>query len=309
MIQLPQLHESLLIANERLVDRARRRARLFRTGMLSSVAALSIGGVAVAGQAIWGPLLGREDGNRPTASQTPVPNEERSLLGVLRREQVPADRGAAARGALAAATRRYRGIRLADVRLLASEANGTTLVLVPVAGLTGETQFAARPDDALCVATGQDGRAVSATCFSAEDVRRGRATGGTDGTDGTAWGLVPDGVVAVDVGLRGGETRRERVAENAFTTLASRVDPARRDVTWIASGGGTVLPDGGEPMLLGSFGAAAPPAIRPGFRDCGADRGGIVPKDVACGDEARRYTPPPGEDGSGLDPGPRREEP
>lgn len=302
MIQLPQLHESLLIANERLVDRARRRARLFRTGMISSVAALSIGGVAVAGQALWGPLLGREDGNRPIASQTPVPAEQRSLLGALRRDQTPADRGAAARDALTAATRRYRGIRLADVRLLASDSAGTTLLLVPVAGLTAETRYAARPDDALCVAAGRDGVPVSATCFSLDDVRRGRATGGVGG-DG--WGIVPDGVDAVEVSVDGGGTRRVPVADNAFTTAGPQVDAGRRDVTWIGDGGQPVVPEGGGRMVLGIDERAAPSAIRPDFRDCGPGRGGVVPKDVACGAEARRWRPAPGEDGSGLDPGPR----
>lgn len=305
MIQLPQLHESLLIANERLVDRARRRARLFRTGMLSSVAALSIGGVAVAGQALWGPILGHEDGNRPTASQTPVPAEQRALLGVLQREQTAADRGPAARGALAAATRRYRGIRVADVRVLRGDATDVTLVLVPVAGLTAETRYAARPDDALCVASGLDGRPESSTCFSADDVRRGRATGSAGSAGTEAWGIVPDSVAAVAVPTPDGGSRRVAVADNAFRIDAAQADPERLDVTWIGTDGATVRPEGGRPMTLRTLAGLARSPARPGSHDCGPDRGGVVPQDVACGADARRYTPPPAQDGSGADPGAR----
>lgn len=299
MIQLPQLHESLLIANERLVDRARRRARLFRTGMLSSVAAVSIGGAAVAGQALWGPVLGHEDGNRPTATGSPVPAEQRSLLGVLRRDQTATDRGAAARAALAAATREYRGVRLGDVRLMREGRDGDTLVLIPVAGLaaTGRPGTSSR-DDALCVATGRNGDVSSLSCFSAQDVRAGRAVGLAD-LD--TWGVVPDGVTAAVARTPGGGEQRVAVTDNAFSLPASRVDPEHREATWIGEDGRTIETAGGTRMTL-VVNQGVPGSIRPGFRDCGADRGGIVPTDVACGAEAERWRPAPGEDGSGLVP-------
>lgn len=299
-MQLPQLHESLLIANERLVDRARRRARLFRMGALSSVAAVSVGGAAVAGQALWGPVLGHEDGNRPSASATPVPTEQRSLLGVLRREQTPADRGAAARGALAATTRQYRGVRLADVRLLHEEAAGEALVLIPVAGLAAVPGVTSGGADVLCLATGRRGDASTSTCHSADDLRHGRVTGVVGDA---AWGVVPDGVVAVAVRLADGERREVPVVDNAFTTTGEALDPRRRDALWLGPNGREILPEGAQPMRLPLV--ESPGAIRPGYRDCGPAEGGVVPRSVACGEDARRWTPPVGEDGSGRDPGAR----
>lgn len=291
MIQLPQLHESLLIANERLVDRARRRARLFRTGMLSSMAAVSIGGAAVAGQALWGPVLGREDGNRPTASQTPVPAEQRGTLGALRRDQTAADRGAAARLALAAATRQYRGVRLADVRLLRDGGRDSSLVLVPVAGLDPVAGSSAGGSDVLCVAVTDRGEAAAARCYTDTDVRAGRVTGAIGDE---LWGVVPDDVASVVVpeGRSGGRT--VRVDQNAFTVRASSVPQDRQTVTWRRDDGTEVIPEGGAPMLLFPSEAESAP-LPPGYRDCGADEGGVVPRSVECGAEALKWVPPKGE--------------
>ena len=46
MIQLPQLQESLLLANDRLVDRARRRARRATRSAGSGIAAASFASAA-----------------------------------------------------------------------------------------------------------------------------------------------------------------------------------------------------------------------------------------------------------------------
>lgn len=292
MIQLPQLHESLLLANERLVDRARRRARLFRTGMLSSVAAVSIGGAAVAGQALWGPVLGREDGNRPTASGTPVPAEQRDLLGVLRRDQTAADRGATAREALAAATRRYRGVRLADVRLLrAGSGSVPSLLLVPVADLEPVAGAGAGGKDALCVVSSTGGEEAGVQCHSVADLEAGRVTGGVGGQ---VWGVVPDAVSTVVVADRSGRDRTIAVEGNAFTLQASTVPPGRAAVVWHGADGRTIAPVGGAPMTLPEIPSTADP-LPPGYRDCGPAEGGVVPRSVACGADARKWVPRRGE--------------
>jgi hypothetical protein len=289
MIQLPQLQESLLIANERLVDRARRRARLFRTGLMTSAAVVSIGGAAAAGTALWGPVLGHEDGNRPTASATPVPTQQAALLGALRRDQAPADRGAAPREALGLAAKRYVGVRLDAVRLLHRDTRGSALVLVPVArlgsrqaGATGVTK------DALCVYAQVPGDAGALSCFTSTDVREGAATGSLGDL---TWGLVPDGVSRVVASGRGGRELELRVAENAFTVPTSTVDPARPDVAWFDTGGATVTPPSG-PMRLQAPVAPAGSRIAPGFHDCGPNAGDVVPESVACGADSRNWAPP-----------------
>lgn len=248
MIQLPQLQESLLLANDRLVDRARRRARRFRLGLMTSAAVVSVGGAAVAGTALWGPVLGFEDGNRPTVSPTPAPAAQQAVLGVLARDQTPADRGAVAREALATLSREYVGIRTASVRVLLQEAAGPALVLVPVARL--EAVAPGTPPaavDAACLYARAAPRSSAVSCFGTGEVAAGRATGSVDDL---VWGVVPDGVAAVAVSTRAGGTETRPVTANAFSFRTGAVDPDRRTVQWLDAQGGEVTPTGGAPMTL-----------------------------------------------------------
>lgn len=289
MIQLPQLHESLLIANERLVDRARRRARLFRTGLISSAAVLSIGGAATAGLALWNPILGHEDGNRPSISSSPVPVSQSATLGVLRREQTAADRGLMAQEALAAATRRYVGVRLSGVRVIVGDGAGTGLALVPVDRLRPRsTAGPTVTDDALCVFGRTAATDFELRCFSTTDVREGRATGSVGAR---SWGLVPDGVAQISVPSAGSEPQVLPVRDNAFTAATSTIDPRDRSVTWLDDRGRTITPAGGTAMNL-PVRSAVRTTVPDGFHDCGSDRGDVVPDAIACGPEAERYVPP-----------------
>ncbi|MEV4421077.1 hypothetical protein AB0L40_14005 [Patulibacter sp. NPDC049589] len=292
MIQLPQLQESLLIANERLVDRARRRARLFRTGLVTSAAVVSIGGAAVAGIAIWSPQLGHEDGNRPSLGGTPVPADQRAALGVLRREQVAADRSAVAQRALVSFTRQYQGIRPDAVRVVHRIGATDGIALVSVADLEQRAGDARTPAarDALCAYTATGADAQNAACFSLADVRQGRAT---QRLGDLSWGLVPDGVASVVVHRRDGSPSRIPVASNVFTTDGTTIDPARPEVEWLGADGAAIEPAGGARMTL-PVGQDAPAEALKGFHDCGAD-GGIVPEDVACGADARRWRPKAGQ--------------
>ncbi|WP_157260531.1 hypothetical protein [Patulibacter minatonensis] len=247
MIQLPQLQESLLIANERLVDRARRRARLFRTGLMTSAAVVSVGGVAAAGIALWDPPLGHEDGNRPSLSSTPVPAEQRAVLGVLRREQTAADRTAVARRALTVLTRPYQGIRLDALRVVVQGPGDDGIVLASVADLQPRTVVpATAAKDALCVylATGPDS---STKCFGLTDVRRGTATGRTGDL---VWVLLPDGVARVVVHEPGGADREVPVTSNVLALDAGEVDPRASDLRWLAQDGSDVTPNGALPLLV-----------------------------------------------------------
>jgi hypothetical protein len=249
MIQLPQLQESLLLANDRLVDRARRRARRFRLGLMTSAAVVSVGGAAVAGTALWGPVLGFEDGNRPTASSTPAPAPQQALLGVLRRDPTTADRGANPRDVLTKLSKQYVGVRVSDVRLLRDSPDGSALVLVPVAETRRE---GATPQpvqqDGLCVFAREAFRSENEACFSTDELRRGAATGGIGRL---VWALVPDGVARVVVHVRTGDgTTVIDAAKNAFTFDATKIDPAHPDVIWLDGEGREVTPHGGARMRL-----------------------------------------------------------
>lgn len=291
MIQLPQLQESLLIANERLVDRARRRARLFRTGLMTSAAVVSIGGAAAAGTALWG-TLGYEDGNRPTASATPVPAGQSAVLSVLRRAQTQDDRGPAARQALATAAKRYAGIRLDEVRLLHRDATGGALVLVPTVRVGGRAGTSApATKDALCVSAQVTGEDAALSCFTTAEVRRGAGSGSLGVL---SWGLVPDGVARVVLHGRTGEDVRIPVTDNAFTVPTDDVDPDDLVVAWYDRTGAVVTPPGG-PMRLEAPTVAIGSRVAPGFHDCGAD-GGVVPERVSCGPASRAWAPPPERD-------------
>jgi hypothetical protein len=289
MIQLPQLQESLLIANDRLVDRARRRARLFRMGMLSSAAVISVGGAAVAGQELWGPVLGSEDGNRPSASSTPVPAGQAALIGALRREQTPIDRGAVARRALASATSRYVGVRLDAVRVVLRTAGGGGIAVIPVADLRPANGRVGPGDDVLCVSTVLGGGAgeLAVNCFGTDDVRAGRATGALGSL---VWGLVPDGVRRVTVPGSDGRPLEVLVRDNVFSLPAAQVGGPEPAVTWLDDADRTVVPDGGAPMLLRLAPSGGGP-VPDGFHDCGTADGGIVPETVRCGAPSRRWEP------------------
>lgn len=297
MIQLPQLHESLLIANERLVDRARRRARLFRTGLLTSAAVVSIGGAAAAGLAIWDPPLGHDGGGRPSVSATPLPAEQQALLSVFRRDQTAADRGAVAQRALLAFSKEYRGVRLAAVRSIYADGAGTGIVLIPVADLQARAApTATARADALCAFASSDERGVvtdGLTCFGSDDVRAGRVS---YGLGDLLWALVPDAVSRVVYHGTDGEDHVLPVRRSAVTVRAGAVAPERPEVEWLDADGRTLTPAGGEAMRM-SPGRAASAASTSGFHDCGPDDGNVVPTDVPCGPAARRWVP---EDGQGV---------
>jgi hypothetical protein len=295
MIQLPQLQESLLLANDRLVARSRRRAQRFRLGLMTSAAVVSLGGAAVAGVAIWGPELGREDGNRPTASASPVPQAQSDTLGVLARDQTAADRGAVARAALAAASRRYVGIRLDAVRVLYRPTPTTGIALVPVADLRARPGAAPGPiGDALCVHTQEAADDFDVRCVTVADVREGQAVG-IVGDRG--WGLVPDGVARASVAGAGGRETEVPVRSNLLTVPSSAYRGGSGVVEWLDADGRTIVPEGGAPMTLPEV-VASSAAVPPGYHDCGAGRGRVVPEEIECGPPAvrwgERFGPRPG---------------
>ena len=287
MIQLPQLQESLLLANDRLVERAQRRAKRFRLGLFTSVAVVGASGVAVGAGALWGPVLGHEDGNRPTPSATPAPSAQAELLSVLRRPQTNADRGPAAQAALRSADRRYGGLRTSTVRLVGSGPQASSFVLVSVERLEpradeASAAGAAAQSDALCLYVVRGTTPEGSRCVSVAGLEQGLATASVGRA---AVGVVPDGVSVVRVRLRAGGTRDVAVRDNAFTLDPSAVSPTAPFAQWIGTDG---------KALRGSttLGVIGEPGAVPGWHLCGTR---TVPADVPCGPAARRWRPAPGQ--------------
>lgn len=295
---LPQLQEALVVASDQMVARQRRRTQRFRLGLMTSAAVVTLGGGAVASQSLWAPLLGWEDGNRPTATDEPAPAEQRAVLGVLRRDQVAADRSGTSQAALRLLVRRYEGVRVADVRVLTPADGGTPTVLVPVAKVGDRPVVPDRPvAQALCVHTGPGPAAdpsvplmSSRQCFTTTTVRQSRAV---FTFDVGLRGLVPDGVARVRFEGPGHRPYEAVVRDNLFVASLDVVSQGDR-LTWLDARGALVpFADGATGRVVDEV--PARPVLPARFHDCGRAAGGVVPKRIACGAEAKRYIPADGE--------------
>lgn len=296
---LPQLQEALVVASDQMVARRRRRTQRFRLGLMTSAAVVTLGGGAVASQTLWAPLLGWEDGNRPSVSHEPAPAAQADRLGVLRREQTAADRGPAARTALTSMSRRYVGVRVSAVRVIA-DGRGASSVLVPVttakgttAGVAAKSRLAAQTrDDALCLHVVYDDAAAGGAlrCFTTADL----AQGGAMVLSGeTIRGVTPDGVARVRFSGARGVLRDVPVRDNLFVTSFADVEGATR-LSWVAADG--------RPVPLARGAASHPvtiPVVAPelprNVHDCGKALGGVVPRTIPCGPRSRRYVPEVGD--------------
>ena len=159
-------------------------------------------GTAVAALALWTPVLGdsRFGEAPPTVSASAPPQDQLSALGVLRREQSPADRsGALASGALRAINASTSGVRTNYIRVLAGGSTG--FVLVPVAERRPSLASPTAIPDALCLYAVQSG-AFAVNCYTLAQVRAGTAR---NIAFGQVFGLAPDGVSAVTIAAGGVE--------------------------------------------------------------------------------------------------------
>jgi hypothetical protein len=224
-----------------------------RRGIAAIAVAMLVAGPALAATQPWSPLLGSPDlHSQPKATAAPPPREQLDALGVLRREQTDADRGAVAQNAL-----RYFGktaveIRTPYVRLLGSTAAGTASVLVPAkhwdpAGESGPSPAAL--EDPLCVFTPDlNGDGGGKACFKLADIAGGRATGSMGGI---YWGLVPDGVASIHAVYADAKVVTVPVVDNYY---ALRQRGESRDISWIGRDG----------TVLRTAGARAPSVSMPG---------------------------------------------
>jgi hypothetical protein len=289
MIQLPQLQEALLVASDGMVARSRRRAQRFRLGLMTTVAVAGIGGGAVASQSIWGPVVGLDAARRPSVSSAPAPPSQQALLSVLRRPQTAADRSSASQQALRLTGRRYRDVRITDVRVIGGATASESVVLVPVGEVKGRSKAAGRPTtgDALCLFTVDARKTAAQACFTESAVRdgTGRVLSGTQ-----LAGVVPDGVSVVRFAAPGRGAFDVPVHDNTYSVLLRRLQPGSTLAWRRADGSAAAFSRGGTTRAL--------PAIPVGFtgmspsltqHDCGTSGGGIVPKAVRCGAPARAY--------------------
>ncbi len=272
MTVLEGFSHDLAAAGERLARRDLVRRRHARFAALAVAAILAIAGAAVAATAIWQPQLGDDRRGHPTASGSAPPADQLEHLGVLRRDQTDADRGAQSRYALSFQDPSLKGIRTAYVRLLGTRPDGRGYVLIPVASWQGIR-------DALCL-WDQDVEGGGQSCFSTEQIRDGRATMlaiaippelrrprhpikiGADGlpknvppppmpVGGVRYsGLVPDGVASVELRNAYGAARA-RVHDNFFASgvAFNPADPNRRvqpgdtpAIRWLDADGNDVTP-------------------------------------------------------------------
>lgn len=186
MTVLPELADDLERAADRLA--ARRRPAHRRATVIAGVVAgtVAAGGLAAAATNLWSPQIG--DGSGPSQlSRDAPPADQLAALGVLRREQTEADRGAES-----AYTLRYFGgmgdIRVGYVRLLGTQAGGAGFVLVPTERIAASSrptglqeEFERRdgrpapPRDRLCLFARDPVDGGGMSCFSLQQVRDGEA--------------------------------------------------------------------------------------------------------------------------------------
>lgn len=230
----------------RLSRRARRwlGGRAQRRGAALALAALVVAVPATAATVGgWDPFEDSQHNPRvgkPTASERPVDGALKARLGVLRRPQTPADRGAATDQRLRDVGREFRGAQVDGIRVLDRE---RTVVLVPFEQMPVPRDDQGRPlpgfggpeqQNVACVFRGTSEGFTVAGCHDPTKIERGLAIG-TGGDEVS--GLVPDGVARVRL-IRGGESGEADVRDNWFATSDAPSSP--RFVEWLAADGSLV---------------------------------------------------------------------
>ncbi len=238
---IPEVHDALRRAVERGEFQARRRRRWKKAGAFVGISVMAAGTAVAAG--VWTPTLGT-DGQIARSERTST--WESSGLGVLRRAPTAEDRSERVERALKSlSSASVDGINVAGVRLLSSTDDGT-LLLVPV-DETGRGVAAVQRKDQLCLVfvkrRGDSENCESVQTAEADGIKAflpGEAVPGARVKSGVNlshhYGLVPDGVVRVEVSLQDGTTIGGAVDDNAYDLTTSSL-AAAHGVRWITTDG------------------------------------------------------------------------
>jgi len=242
--------------------RGRRRWRRISFFALGGVV---LSGTAIAATGAWSPQLGSPGrGTRPLPAAAAVPAEQLASLGILRRPQTEADRGAQVQAALKVlGGDTISGIHTDALRVITSTPREVA-ILIPVERYGSR----ATQRDGLCLMSSSYSRARTvkfgdrttkipagfggwgSTCGTLKNVRTtGIETGTTDDPSGGLIingkpknviqhrvTLVPDGVARVTVRLRGGRTVTVPVHDNIYR-FDIRGTSANLGTTWYDTGG------------------------------------------------------------------------
>jgi hypothetical protein len=171
MSLIPDLEAQLLSAARRTQPRTaaapggrQRRGPHGRLGLFAVIGVLGLsgGGAYAARHLLWDPPLGNDRAGHAQPTTAPPPLGQLRALGILRRPQTDADRGAASLAALRVMGNRWQGkVRVAYVRRLATLPNGDVAVLVPIdRGPVSDTRPARSPRAELCLWVGQPGNTM-----------------------------------------------------------------------------------------------------------------------------------------------------
>ena len=206
---------------------------------------LAVSATALAATAPWQPLFGDPDhpSAQPRVTGSAPPAGQLALLSVLRRPQTDEDRGATTQQAL-----RYFGTSTQDVytdyiRRLPLGSGDLAATLVPARSwrLPGGVMTL---HDVLCVFVAEsNGDGGAKGCYTTAALTRGRAGGSLGSVE---YGLVPDGVAALEVRYANG-TQRIAVRDNFYEHRAPPQDVAGGGTTPARSQGTTWLDADGKP--------------------------------------------------------------
>jgi hypothetical protein len=222
----------------------KRRARIGRSAVIASVAALLVVAPTIAATRPWGPLIGDEHRGQPDRSEAPVAPAALAGLGVLRRAQQPSDRGELSYEALRMLDSNVDGVRTDGVRLL--RGGDTDAVLIPVERFNIETSKDIPPSlvpatkgrlslksEGFCVYVPDPKIEIGGgeVCLTWDAIRAGAMP---SSIGNVVFGLVPDGVSSVRVHVRGAAPVEATVRDNFYAGTSRSVEVLSvewRDVT------------------------------------------------------------------------------
>lgn len=219
---LDALRAQLVSASDRLTEEAPPAHRPARRGWRRSprvlavgIAALATSATALAATAPWRPLFGEPGSPQPTIAADAPPQDQTTTLGVLRRAQTDADRGAATQRALRFFGTSTEGVHTDYIRRLPQGQGRLAAVLLPA-----RSWHVAQLDktDVAClfVAEADQAQGGAKACYTTDEIQRGFA----DGSLGhVAFGLVPDGVAQVELRYRT-QNARATVEDNFYELQA-----------------------------------------------------------------------------------------